>query len=127
VSILLSLINMGSTVAYNNITSLGLGALLSSYMVSISCVALKRIRNEPLLPRRFDLGKLGLPINVFSILFLLFVFVICFFPSSPHPAPEAMNWAVAMYGGVMIFSLVYFVIWGRKVYRGPVEYVRKIE
>ena len=70
-AMILSLINLGSAVALNIITSLGTGALISSYIVSISCIIVKRIRKEPLLPRRWSLGKYGLPINIFSVLFLL--------------------------------------------------------
>jgi choline transport protein len=114
-------------VAYNNITSLGLGALLSSYIICIGCLTLKRIRKQPLLPRHFSLGKAGLAVNLVSLAFLLLVFVMIFFPAAPHPTPQSMNWAVLMYGGVMILSLVYFVIEGRKSYDGPVEYVRKLD
>jgi amino acid transporter len=127
ISTLLSLINIGSAVAYNQITSLGLCALISSYIVSISCVALKRWRSEPLLPGRFSLGRYGFAINVFSILFLVMVLVLCFFPTSPNPSPQDMNWAVLIYAVVMAFSLLYFHFKGRHVYRGPVEYIRKME
>jgi choline transport protein len=127
VSTLLSLINIGSTIAYNNITSLGVNALLSSYIVSISCVCLKRWRKEPLLPRRFSLGRFGMAINVFSVLFLILVYVFCFFPPVPKPALDEMNWSILIYGVVVLFSLVYFFFKGRHVYVGPVEYVRKDE
>lgn len=69
-AMLLTLINLGSAVALNIITSLGTGALVSSYIVSISCIIVKRIRNEPLLPKRWSLGRFGLPVNIFSVGFL---------------------------------------------------------
>jgi choline transport protein len=125
VTILLALINMGSVIAYNNITSLGVCALLSSYIVSISCVCLKRWRKEPLLNRRFSLGPYGLAINVVSVLFLLLAFIMCFFPPGPNPALESMNWSVLIYGCVMAFSLVYYYVKGRKIYVGPVQYVQR--
>jgi choline transport protein len=125
VTIVLSLINIGSRTAYNNITSLGVCALLSSYIVSISCVCLKRYKNQPLLPRRFSLGKAGFVVNAFSAVFLMVVFVFCFFPQVAEPEADEMNWAVMMYGSVMGFSLIYYWFKGRKVYVGPVEYVRK--
>lgn len=67
---LLSLINFGSAVALNIITSLGTGALIISYVISISCIIVRRISGEPLLPRRWSLGKWGMPINIVSVLFL---------------------------------------------------------
>lgn len=127
VSISLSLINIGSRTAYNNMTSLGVCALLSSYMVSISCVCLKRYKREPLLPRRFSLGKAGFAINVFSVLFLSVTFVFCLFPPVVRPDVEEMNWSVVMYVGVMSVSMIYYYLKGRRVYKGPVEYVRKAD
>jgi len=125
ISILLSLINIGSVIAYNNITSLGVNALLSSYIVSISCVCFKRWRREPLLARRWNLGRFGFAINLFSVLFLILVYTFCFFPPQPNPPLEEMNWSILIYGGVILFSLAYFFYKGRHVYVGPVEYVRK--
>ncbi|KAF2198016.1 amino acid transporter [Delitschia confertaspora ATCC 74209] len=125
IALLLSLINIGSTVAFNIVTSLGTGALLSSYIVSISCVALKRLRGKPLLPCRFSLGRWGLPINIVSVLFLCLAFIMTFFPSAPRPDAEAMNWNILVFGCVVVFSVVYFFLRGRHRYAGPVEYVRK--
>lgn len=126
-AILLSLINIGSSVAFNIISSLGIGALLSSYIVSISCVTLKRLRGEPLLTSRFSLGRFGLPLNIFSLLFLVLAFIMTFFPQSPHPEPIAMNWSILVYGFVVVFSICYFFLKGRYEYAGPVQYVKKRE
>lgn len=124
-SCLLALINIGSTVAFNSIASLSLCAILASYVVSISCILLKRYRREPLLPSKFSLGRYGAPLNVVSLLFLVFVFVMSFFPSEVNPTPQWMNWSSLMFGSVCIFSLVYYYTTGRYHYVGPVEYVRK--
>ncbi|KAK4665160.1 uncharacterized protein QC763_510710 [Podospora pseudopauciseta] len=124
-AVLLSLINIGSTVAFNILTSLGVGALLSSYAISCGCIAVKRIRHEPLLPRSFDLGRTGLVINVLSVSFLVFTFIMTFFPPVPEPTLEMMNWSILVYGTVVVFSVVYYIVRGRLRYAGPVEYVRK--
>lgn len=69
-AMLITLINLGSVVALNIITSLGTGALVCSYIVSISCLIIKRARGQPFLPRRWSLGRFGMPVNVFAALFL---------------------------------------------------------
>ncbi|CAO2653632.1 Nn.00g030430.m01.CDS01 [Neocucurbitaria sp. VM-36] len=125
VSILLSMINLGSTVAFNSVLALGTCALLSSYIISISCMFLKRWRNEPLLPSRFRLGKAGIWVNGIAIVYLSMAFVFAFFPTFPHPTPDTMNWNILIYGVVVIFSLIYFFVKGRKVYVGPVEYINR--
>jgi choline transport protein len=125
VSIALSMINIGSTVAFNSIASLGTCALLSSYIISISCMFLKRWRKETLLPSKFSLGKAGIWINGISVVYLGMAFLFAFFPTFPHPKPDVMNWNILIYGVVVIFSLVYFFFKGRKMYEGPVEYINR--
>jgi len=122
---LLSLINIGSTVAFNSIASLGTCALLSSYMISISCIFLKRWRGETLIQSRFSLGKAGIWVNGIAVAYLSVAFVFVFFPSFPHPTVDLMNWNVLIYGCTVIFSVVYFFVKGRRVYVGPVEYLNK--
>lgn len=78
----LCLINLGSNFAFNIIVSLSLLALLSTYMISIGCVMLKRIRGEPLPHARWSLGRWGLPINAFAFAYSGFVMVWSCFPSA---------------------------------------------
>jgi choline transport protein len=48
-----------------------------------------------------------------------------FFPPTPKPVAANMNWSILIYGGVIIFALVWFVAKARHIYVGPVEYIRK--
>lgn len=125
-SSLLSLINIGSPTALNSITSLATTSLISSYICSIGCITWRRLTNGPLPDSKFTLGKFGLAINITSELFLILMFVLAFFPPIPNPDASSMNWNIVIYGGVVAFSLIYYVFRGRHRYVGPVEYVRKI-
>lgn len=125
VTVALSLINIGSTVAFNSVASLGTCAILSSYVISISCMFIKRWRKEPLLSSKFSLGKSGIWVNGTAILYLCVAITFVFFPTFPNPTPDLMNWNILMYGVVVIFSLSYFFFKGRKVYVGPVQYLNK--
>lgn len=127
VSSLLSLINIGSPVALNSITSLSTTALISTYIVSIGCIIWRRATGQPMLKSPFTLGRWGLAINIASVVFLSFILVVAFMPTSPNPAPELMNWNIAIYGAVMVVSVAYFVAKGRHHYVGPVAYVRQLE
>ncbi|KAF1844975.1 amino acid transporter [Cucurbitaria berberidis CBS 394.84] len=127
VSCLMSLVNLTSSVALLNIASLSTCAIMASYIVSISCIALKRIRGEPLPPSKFSLGRMGLAMNMASILFLIFVFVFSFFPSGPKPTAAGMNWGCVVLGGTVLFAVGYYFAKGRDVYVGPVEYMRKAD
>ena len=127
VSCLLSLINIGSTIALNNITSLSLVAILSSYIASIGCVFWRRLTHQPLLPAKFTFSRpVGLALNGFSLAFLVFAFIFAFFPGNPKPTVEQMNWACLIFGGTVIFALIHYYVKARHVYDGPVEYVRRL-
>ncbi|KAK3117303.1 hypothetical protein LTR53_001484 [Teratosphaeriaceae sp. CCFEE 6253] len=91
VSLVLSCINFGSGAALNAIVNVSNAALIFSYLVSVGCVRLKRLRGEPLLPRRWSLGKWGAPINDITLLFLAVGFVFSFFP--PVPVIGDPQWA----------------------------------
>ncbi|KAK8107543.1 amino acid transporter [Apiospora kogelbergensis] len=127
VSSLLSVINVGSTIAYNQLTSMGVAALLSSYLVSTSCMALRRIRGQSLLPTHFSLGRIGLLVNLIAIAFLALAFVMSLFPPVADPPLDTMNWAIFVYGAVVLTSLAYYLPVGRHYYKGPVAYVRRID
>ncbi|KAJ5810034.1 uncharacterized protein N7503_002252 [Penicillium pulvis] len=123
---LLSLINIGSSVAFNAIMSLGTAALLSSYIISISCVRLRRWRGQPLPPARWSMGKFTPICDTISIIVLLIIWVFCFFPLTNSAAPTDMNWAVAIYGAVILGSMGYYIFRGHKSYKGPVTRVKVI-
>ncbi|GKU08632.1 hnm1-choline permease [Fusarium langsethiae] len=127
ISSLLSLINIGSAVALNSITSLATTSLLSSYIVSIGCMIWRRSTNSPLLKSKFSLGRWGLAVNIVSEAFLIIIFVLAFMPGNPNPSPSEMNWSILIYGVVAVFSVGYYLFRGTHRYEGPVAYVRKLE
>ncbi|KAJ3498429.1 hypothetical protein NLG97_g1133 [Lecanicillium saksenae] len=123
---LLSLINIGSTTALNSITSLATTSILSSYIVSIGCMIWRRCTGSRLLPSKFSLGRWGLAINIASEAFLVVIFVLAFMPPVPNPSAELMNWNIVIYGGIAIFSAIYYWFRGTHQYEGPVVYVRTL-
>jgi amino acid transporter len=88
---LLALINIGSTAAFNAIGSLAVSALLATYMISFTCLIIRRLSNDPLPPRRWNLGRAGIFINVGAVVYLLFVWVFVFFPTQTPVTPSTMN------------------------------------
>ena len=119
-TVLLACINIGSTAALNAIISLGVVALLTSYALTIGCVALRRWRGPPLPPRRWSLGRAGAAVNVAALLFLAPMWFFSFWPVTTPTKPGNMNWAVAMYGGIITIAVVFYVFKARHVYVGPV-------
>ena len=125
VTILLALINIGSTTALIAITSLTTTSLMSAYLISIGCLLYKRICGEPLPPRRWSLGRYGGLINASAMMFLTPIFIFAFFPLYRPVTSTYMNWSVVMYLGMIIFASVYYYFIGRFNYVPPIALVRR--
>lgn len=121
--VILSLINLGSTLAFNIIVSLSLLGLLSTYMISIGCVLLKRIKGEPLPYARWSLGRYGTAINAFAFLYSAFIIVFSCFPTDLPVDLGTANWAPLVWAGVIVISIVFYIVYGKRHYTAPVEFV----
>ncbi|KAK4892472.1 hypothetical protein LTR49_028592 [Elasticomyces elasticus] len=138
-SSLLSLIIVGSSVAFNVFLSFGNAGIMTSYVVIIGCIIYRRFDGNMFPPpakywtttnplgckTKFSLGKAGLFVNTLAFSYLLVALTFTFFPSVPNPRPAEMNWASLMYGFVLLFALVWYRVRAKTDYDGPVEYVRK--
>lgn len=127
-ALILSAVNFGSTTALNAILSVSNAALIFSYMISIGCVRLKRLRGEQLLPRRFDLGRWGWLINDISLASLMVGLIFAFFPTSPWTGgPYAANfgWAIVIFAATCLLALAYYLALGRRRYVAPVSLVKE--
>jgi uncharacterized BrkB/YihY/UPF0761 family membrane protein len=87
---------------------------------------LKRIRGEELLPRRWSLGvPMGWFFNIARLGYVIIAFIFAFFPIGNHPSAESMNWASAVYGGVVIIATLYYLFYARHLYVPPVSRLAK--
>lgn len=120
---LLSLIQIGSDVAFTVLVSLSTLGIMSTYLLSIGCVLLKRIRGEQLPSARWSLGRFGLAINAFSVLYSLFIVILCCFPLTLPVDTASANWAPLIWAGVIIIAAIAYVTHGRRAYTPPVSFV----
>jgi hypothetical protein len=100
--------------------------ILDSSTHTISSILLKRLRNEPLPPSRFSLGKAAIPINAFALLYVCVTCVASFFPAVNSPSVADMNWSCAMFGGVLVIACVDYALRGRKHYIEPARHLNKM-
>jgi uncharacterized membrane protein (DUF441 family) len=70
------------------------------------------------------MGKFTPICDTISILVLLIIWLFSFFPLTKEVDAKTMNWGVAIFGGVVIVSLGYYMLHARKVYKGPVTRVK---
>lgn len=114
---ILALIIMGSTTAFNIIASVATTGLFTSYLVVIAVVLVRKLRNQPFPVSRFEIPRtIGIVVNFIAVCFLCIAFLFLFFPAGPAPAAADMNWAIAIYGAAVFFSISYYYVRGRHQY-----------
>lgn len=70
------------------------------------------------------MGKFTPICDTISIMVLLVVWLFSFFPLTREVNPTTMNWSVAIFGGVIMISMGYYMLYARKTYKGPVTRVK---
>lgn len=118
VSSLLSLINLGSSVALNAINSLGGVSILCSYYITISCLIWRRTQG-PLPAHRWSLGRYGMAVNIAAVCFLTPITFFQFWPLQTPVTAENMNWSSVMFVGTLMIALIYYYVKARHIYNGP--------
>lgn len=145
---LMSLINLGSRVAFEAMLSLATVALMATYLISIGCVLLKRLRGEQLPSARWYLGRYGLVVNTVAVIYTAWSvskssdmlrtssfwteeqpltttmqFFWAFWPSTYHVRSETFNWAGPLFLVFLGCALLTYHFHARDSYDGPVAYV----
>jgi choline transport protein len=64
-------------------------------------------------------------INIVAVLYESFSVVVSFFPLFSKVDAKSMNWGIAMFGGVAVLCALNYIVYARRVYRGPVVNVVK--
>jgi choline transport protein len=125
VTAVLSLINLGSTVAIQAVASLSASLLLTSYMVSISTLLLRRYTGPSLPTRRWSLGRWGALVNIVALCFLCVFWVFSFFPATKVVTTTTMNWNCLMFAIIIVVAALYYLVKARHEYVGPVMLVKR--
>ncbi|KAF4983786.1 hypothetical protein FZEAL_870 [Fusarium zealandicum] len=139
ISVLLSLINIGSPVAFQNVTSLSISCLYASYLIAAVLLLYRRCTKGFTMPGPSDLpalantvgaqlvwgpfhvpGTFGIANNVFTICYLIVIGFFSFWPPVLNPTPDMMNYSVLVTGSLVVFSVIYYFVWGNKEYKGPI-------
>lgn len=90
-------------------------ALTVSYGIPIACLmATGRDKLPP--GGTFHLGRLGPICNWISIIYCAITTVFFFFPGDPNPTIQDMNWAIAVFGVMLVVASIFWLVTGRKTY-----------
>lgn len=136
ISIVLSFINFGSPLAFNDIVSVAVASLGSSYMIVLSLLLWRRSTGaiqpydgsqRPLEqgnnlswgPWRVP-GVLGIVNNAVACCYLIVVFFFSFWPTSTPVHAGNMNYSCAVFGGLVLLIVASYFLYGKTRYHGPV-------
>lgn len=122
VSVLLSLINIGSTTAFNALLSLATLALYCSYLLPIAVFVSRRFsKSNPIVFGPWSMGKFGLAVNLVASAFCIFLIIFLPFPPVLPVTAVNMNWAAPVFIAVMLFAVADWVVRGKGRFVGPIR------
>lgn len=114
---LLALLNIGSSIAFSVIVALSTLGLYQSYLMAIACMVYARIQGR-LEPGGWSLGRWGLPINIFAIVYSAYIMIFLCFPSFLPIDPTTMNYALPINAFVQLIALGLWFFWAKKNWKG---------
>jgi amino acid transporter len=121
-NILLALINIGSTAAFNAILSLSVVALYATYAMPIVLILVLRLKQpEKINFGPFRLGKWGPYVNIASIIYTTYACIFLLFPPLAATTAVNMNWASLVCGVTILFALAAWWSGGMGRYKGPLK------
>ncbi|KAF4979244.1 hypothetical protein FZEAL_4489 [Fusarium zealandicum] len=120
IEMLLGLIYLGSTSAFNAFVSVGVIALAVSYGIPILLSMLTRRAGVNTAPWTFG-KRAGWVINIIALAWISFELILFSMPPAIPVNAVTMNYAIVVFLGFMTISAVWYVVHARKVYKGPPE------
>lgn len=121
--ILLSLINVGSTTALAAILALTTCSLYISYLIPVVLLLIRRFDRtaEPIPWGPWTLGRWGVVINIYAILFAVFIVIFVPFPPTIPVTATDMNYAGPVFLGLCVVLCIDWVFRGRRHFTGPLK------
>ncbi|KAJ9643988.1 hypothetical protein H2199_003854 [Coniosporium tulheliwenetii] len=133
VVVLLSFINIGSSVALSAILSLSTISLYLSYIIPIACLLLKRLRvstrraapgqafvgEDAIVFGPFSLGRFGVLVNLYALCYACVMVPFLTLPTVLPLTKETMNYAGPVLGLVLLFAAVDYHVRGKRKFHGP--------
>ncbi|KAK4031494.1 amino acid/polyamine transporter I [Parachaetomium inaequale] len=138
ITVLLSLVALGSSVALNALLSLVIAALFSTYLLVIVLLLWRRttgaiqpyiVGSDSVDADNLAWGPWKLPEpfgvlnNVFASIYCVFLLFWSFWPQYTLTTSTTMNWSVLILGFVVLASIVWWLLRARHYFKGPIREV----
>ncbi|OZJ06872.1 hypothetical protein BZG36_00020 [Bifiguratus adelaidae] len=119
VAAVLGLLNLGSSTAFVAITSVATISLYVTYGFPTLCLMFTRSKFHP---GPFNLGRYSVINGAIAIAWIAFISVLFVLPTLYPVTAENMNYAIAIFGALWILVGFYWIVWGRRIFKGPGRY-----
>ncbi|KAF2877610.1 amino acid/polyamine transporter I [Massariosphaeria phaeospora] len=121
ISLLLALINLGSTTAFNALSGLTVAGFYSAFIVSASVMLYRRLTVAPsdIAWGPFRLGKAGVPLTIIALVYSFVGWFFSFWPPVSVVTVKSFNWSLVVYCGTMITAMGWWTFRARFTYIGP--------
>ncbi|KAI0977179.1 amino acid transporter [Xylaria arbuscula] len=139
IAVILSLVNIGGGGVFTGVISITIAGLFGSYLIASLLLLYRRLTGgmgPQRLPDAQELttedpsrptwgpwklpGPLGIANNAFTCAFLTYALFFSFWPTYREVNPQNMNWSVLVTGVVVLFSMLYYAVWARHSFQGPI-------
>lgn len=124
---LLGLIYLGSSTAFNAVLSMAILGMYASYLSPIVFMLIYGRRSSSSIIRGLGLGSFNLGprwgpvVNIVAIIWLFIAMVFSTFPTVEPVTPENMNYCIVVtMGWMMIGGAYYYIFGGKQRFSGPV-------
>ncbi|KAG2359843.1 amino acid transporter [Suillus spraguei] len=117
IQILLGLIYLGSTAAFNAFVGVAVMCLGASYAMPVAISLMDGRQDMHDAP--FNLGRFGTAINAVAVFWIMFAMVLFSMPAVIPVTSVSMNYASVVFVGFGVISAVWYLINGRFHYTGP--------
>jgi choline transport protein len=125
-------------VAFNDVVSLTINGLYTSYLVGNSLLLYRRVVghmgpyntvsdrvSDSLDYDHLTWGPWKLPeplgtiVNAFGCAYMLVILFFSYWPIAINPTASTMNFSSLVVGATGIIAALYYIVWAQKVYTGP--------
>ncbi|KAI5963769.1 uncharacterized protein KGF55_002649 [Candida pseudojiufengensis] len=127
ITLLIGLLVLIGPAGSNALFSLGICSNSLAFLVPILLVLLPYGRKKFIPGPFWFYNPLSYGIMATAVAWLLFVIMMCLFPDNKKVDKETMNYTVVINVGTWILSLLYYFIYGYKIYKGPKSNLDDIE
>jgi choline transport protein len=114
----LACLNIVDTAAFGAFIALSSIGLFVSYFIAISCMVSNRFRQDAVPMGDWNMGKWGLAVNIFALVYTAYVTIWLPFPSYLPVTPVNMNYASLIFGATTLFAVSWWFLRARSHWPG---------